>query len=272
MESASARPQVRRLDGASGLHSRREAPLNRIWTTPNVLTIARLAALPLVVLLLLSWDARAWMVALGILCFTELTDLTDGFIARDQGETSAVGKLLDPLADSVTRVTLFMTFLAMGLVPLAIPVIVFLREHIVAYYRTFAATRGVVLAARPVGKAKSAVQVAATLWGVLLLVLSEGEVLGGEQAHFTAAVVAIVSVLYVAYAVFFRLRGWVLWVTVAFYPAGLGPVAAMWMGWIPPFDPVPAITGLGWVAAVVTLLSLVDYTRAVVAAARVTAD
>ena len=147
----------------------------RFWTTPNILTLIRLGMLVFIVpMLLIGWgegvgdgDARILLVAFILASFAEMTDLTDGFIARTTGQISRFGKLLDPLADSLTRIITYMTFYAMDLIPLWMVFIFFVREHSVSYYRAFAANQGTVMAASSTGKIKSALQVTSTLLGIL---------------------------------------------------------------------------------------------------------
>jgi len=65
---------------------------------PNMLTGARLAAVPG---LLASWHAEAPGVAAGLFCAAAVTDFLDGYLARRLGQHSALGALLDPLADKL---------------------------------------------------------------------------------------------------------------------------------------------------------------------------
>ena len=78
------------------------------WTVPNVLSLIRIAIIPVfVVLYLLSCDAAGdtlQYAAFGLLIFSGVTDLLDGIIARRFDQVSEVGKLLDPIADKLTQV------------------------------------------------------------------------------------------------------------------------------------------------------------------------
>lgn len=77
------------------------------WTVPNVLSLLRIAVLPLFVVFYLNSDthpALLWWAG-AVLVISGLTDLFDGWIARTFHQISDVGKLLDPLADKLTQLT-----------------------------------------------------------------------------------------------------------------------------------------------------------------------
>lgn len=77
------------------------------WTIPNILSLVRIALLPVFAVLYLKSDAQPMLLwwAGGVLVLSGLTDLFDGAIARRFNQISEVGKLLDPLADKLTQVT-----------------------------------------------------------------------------------------------------------------------------------------------------------------------
>ncbi|MBR2337976.1 MAG: CDP-alcohol phosphatidyltransferase family protein [Clostridia bacterium] len=76
------------------------------WNIPNVLSLVRLALLPIFAVLYLKSDGQDALLywALGVLVFSGLTDLLDGVIARRFNQITEIGKLLDPLADKLTQV------------------------------------------------------------------------------------------------------------------------------------------------------------------------
>lgn len=69
----------------------------RVWTVPNVLSLVRLAALPVFLWLVLGPEADWW--ALGLLAASGVTDYLDGYLARRLDQHSSLGELLDPIAD-----------------------------------------------------------------------------------------------------------------------------------------------------------------------------
>jgi CDP-diacylglycerol--glycerol-3-phosphate 3-phosphatidyltransferase len=142
-------------------------------------------------------------IMLGLLIVCECSDLFDGMLARRLNEVTDLGKILDPVADTVTHMTLFITF-SQGVValPLAFVFVFLYRELFIGALRTLCALRGVALAARFSGKVKAVLQAfvcCAILF--LMIVYSEGLIsismfreavfyLVGAAALYTVASVA----------------------------------------------------------------------------------
>src|SRR3990167_635790 len=105
---------------------------------------------------------------LGLLIVSECSDIFDGILARKRNEVTDLGKVLDPMADSITHISLFLSF-TQGFVnlPLLLVLVFFYRDLFVSTLRTLCALRGVALAARFSGKMKAAVQGAAALLVIL---------------------------------------------------------------------------------------------------------
>lgn len=91
----------------------------------------------------------------------ELSDLFDGYVARKLGQVTDLGKVLDPMADSISRISIFLTFTT-GIIklPMALVFIIFYRDSVVSTLRTVCALRGFALAARMSGKIKAVIQAA----------------------------------------------------------------------------------------------------------------
>ncbi|WKN46580.1 CDP-alcohol phosphatidyltransferase family protein [Nocardioides sp. Arc9.136] len=70
---------------------------NRVWTLPNVLSMLRLAGVPLFLWLVLGPEADVW--ALVVLMVSGVTDWLDGFLARRWDQVTLLGQVLDPVAD-----------------------------------------------------------------------------------------------------------------------------------------------------------------------------
>ncbi len=125
---------------------------------PTAFTIARLVLAP--VFFGLYMAARSGsvglFVALGaVFLLIEASDLLDGYLARTLRMESETGKVLDPLADSVSRLTYFICFAGSGFLPLWILLILVYRDVGVSYVRILASHRGVMLGARLSGKVKA---------------------------------------------------------------------------------------------------------------------
>ncbi len=137
----------------------------RFWNAPNAITLGRIAASPLL-LLLPFLDGRVGSLVMGVgFLAVSLTDLLDGYLARRDGTVTRIGKLLDPLADKLLATTAMVLLVAMaGRVPLwGVPLVVLIlaRELAVTGLRAMAAAEGVVIQAAPLGKWKTGFQTAA---------------------------------------------------------------------------------------------------------------
>jgi len=132
-----------------------------LWSTPNLLTGLRIAAVPVVVFLLLFPGPLASF--LGCLCFVlaGATDFLDGFLARRHRQVSRVGKFLDPLADKLLVSAALIMLIPLGRVPAWMAFIIVGRELAVTGLRGLAAAEGIILAPDRWGKAKTLLQMAA---------------------------------------------------------------------------------------------------------------
>src|SRR5436190_13187208 len=91
---------------------------SRIITLPNVLTVFRMALIPVFVSMLF-YQQFVW--ALGIFIFAGLTDGLDGLLARRFHQQSPLGRILDPIADKMMLVTSFIVLSMKGVYPTPIP-------------------------------------------------------------------------------------------------------------------------------------------------------
>lgn len=115
----------------------------------------------------------AWIwIAIGLTGLIELSDLLDGRVARARGEVTDFGKVFDPVADSLSRQTIFISFMVSGIIPLWMYLIFFYRDAFMQLLRIICASGGFVLAARKSGKAKAVLQGIGS-FGVLFVVLLE---------------------------------------------------------------------------------------------------
>jgi CDP-diacylglycerol---glycerol-3-phosphate 3-phosphatidyltransferase len=133
---------------------------------PDALTVARAASVPFVVLLY-AWDFPGhdyWATA--VFCVAMATDWFDGRIARSRGRPSALGSLLDPVADKILVLAVLVMLVGEQVAPAWMVAAIVVRELLVTGLRLAALERGVVLHARDLGKLKTWSQaVAAALGG-----------------------------------------------------------------------------------------------------------
>ncbi len=136
-------------------------PGNNYWSTPNLLTGARIAAVPVVMVLLFFPGPLASF--LGAVCFmlAGATDFLDGFLARRHSLVSRLGKFMDPLADKLLVSAALIMLIPLGRVPAWMAFLIIGRELAVTGLRGLAATEGIILAPDSWAKAKTLLQMMA---------------------------------------------------------------------------------------------------------------
>jgi CDP-diacylglycerol--glycerol-3-phosphate 3-phosphatidyltransferase len=129
------------------------------------LTLTRAAAVPLVVVLYV-WDfPNHYWWATGVFIAAMSTDWFDGRVARSRGRSSALGSLLDPVADKLLVLTVLIVLIDSGVFPGWMVAAIVAREFLVSGLRLAALERGVVMHARDLGKLKTWSQATAAAVG-----------------------------------------------------------------------------------------------------------
>jgi CDP-diacylglycerol--glycerol-3-phosphate 3-phosphatidyltransferase len=129
------------------------------------LTLVRVAAVPVVVVLYgLDESTLDWW-ATGIFIAAMTTDWFDGRVARSRGHTSPFGSLLDPVADKLLVLTVLIMLIDRGVFPGWMVAAIVAREFLVSGLRLAAIERGVVMQARDLGKLKTWSQATAAAIG-----------------------------------------------------------------------------------------------------------
>lgn len=170
-----------------------------ILTVPNLLSLFRLALIPVYVKAYLQARTGAdYALAAGILAISCLTDLLDGFIARKFHMISHVGKLLDPLADKLTQLALFLCLSARYALLYPVLALFLVKELFQLFAVIFSFRQGKGLSgALPAGKVCTAVLFLSLIALVLfpemnrfradLLILTDGLVLCLSFASYVQA-------------------------------------------------------------------------------------
>lgn len=140
-------------------------------TLPNVITLVRIAACPAIFFLAVAPGVTPRLWAFVLFVAAGLSDVWDGYLARRYGWITDVGKLLDPLADKLLMAATLIPFYIvshagdpLGLVPwwgplpLWVLLVIFGREILITLFRSYAARKGVVIAAGVTGKRKALLQ------------------------------------------------------------------------------------------------------------------
>jgi len=145
---------------------------------PNYLSLARIVIVPLLVVVLLTPVADRWfgisgyVFAIFIFLIASFTDILDGHLARRRNQVSTLGKFLDPIADKLLISAALIVLVEKHLAPSWAVVVILGREFIVTGLRAVAASEGIVIQARNIGKLKMWAQCVAVV--ALLIAAAAG--------------------------------------------------------------------------------------------------
>ncbi len=137
---------------------------------PNLLTLSRIFAVPLLVILMWGREPWEWLVAFGLYCIAGLTDYLDGYLARAQGTVSKLGVFLDPIADKIMVAAVIVMLIHSGTIhglATVAALIILLREIFVSGLREYLAALQVSMPVSQLAKWKTAAQMVAL--GALVL-------------------------------------------------------------------------------------------------------
>jgi CDP-diacylglycerol--glycerol-3-phosphate 3-phosphatidyltransferase len=142
-------------------------PANPILNLPNMLTMMRIAAIPVMAALLTSPAKASGFWAAAVFALASITDWLDGYLARRMGIVTVFGKFLDPIADKLIVMAALIMILPFGRVPAWMVLVILGREIIITGLRGIASSEGIVIHASELGKFKTIFQIVAIL-GLLL--------------------------------------------------------------------------------------------------------
>jgi CDP-diacylglycerol---glycerol-3-phosphate 3-phosphatidyltransferase len=131
---------------------------DEITDLPNLITLARIATLPLVLYFVDNYSRLASFVSAMIFALGGISDSLDGYLARKRGQVSVLGQFLDPLADKLFILGTLVYLVAHERVPEWLVVLLMSRELAITGLRAIASSYGLVIAAGAGGKAKTAFQ------------------------------------------------------------------------------------------------------------------
>jgi len=197
-------------DPAAGPAARpaaRRVPSDRILTVPNLLSLLRLAGVPLFLWLLLGPQQDGW--ALVVLAVSAITDWADGKLARLLDQYSRLGELLDPAADRLYILAALVGFVIRGFIPWWVAALIIGRDVLLA--ATLPLLRRYGYTALPVhylGKAATF----CLLYGLPMLLLAQGDYLIAQIAlPISYAFIAWGLIMYLwAGAIYAGQIGWIM--------------------------------------------------------------
>jgi len=233
--------------------------MNQIFNLANNLSFIRIVLAFFATAMIMSNNLLLLMIAIILIAYSELTDMLDGYIARRDNIITDIGKLLDPLSDSISRFLYFFAFGYVGLFPIWLVLALFLRDIVVAYIRTYVSLSGIAMGARYSGKLKAVVQFAGQyilLFVLILMLRKNGQSLSMPTLY---TLIAIGTLSTIGILVFLKTRGNYLKYSLLGYLAFLFPFYFVNVLPIPQIDlhyiSVPTMI----LVALFTLYSLYDY-------------
>jgi len=137
--------------------------LKQKLSEPNTLTMGRVAAIPLIVVLLYYPNRFCTFLAAMIFSAAAITDYLDGYLARTRGLESTFGKIMDPVADKLLVSSSFIMLVYHGWVPAWVICIIIGRELAVTGLRNIIAGKGEDVSASWLGKYKTGFQISAII-------------------------------------------------------------------------------------------------------------
>src|SRR5467141_5429840 len=147
--------------------TRRERLRDELLNAPNLMTLARIALIPVFLYLLSYENRRNSFLAAAVYAVCALTDWFDGWLARVSNKVTTLGKFLDLLADKIIVLSALAMLVRLGRVPVWVVVIILARELLISGLRTIAMSEGLVIAASRGGKWKTSLQ----LSGIIALMV-----------------------------------------------------------------------------------------------------
>jgi CDP-diacylglycerol---glycerol-3-phosphate 3-phosphatidyltransferase len=165
----------------------------------NYFTLIRIGAAPLFLGIYLAEipPSLKAIILFVVLAAAEFTDVLDGYIARKFNQVTDLGKLLDPMADSLFRLSIFLTYTEPPVnLPLALVLLFLYRDSAVTVLRSLSALRGFALAARPSGKIKAFLQGVSSLLILGFYALWTEGLMTNENLTFYSIIVTTVAALW----------------------------------------------------------------------------
>jgi CDP-diacylglycerol---glycerol-3-phosphate 3-phosphatidyltransferase len=161
-------------------------PLN----VPNVLTVVRILLVPVLIVALLEKTGGGDLLAAIVFAAASITDAIDGYLARSRNWVTTFGKLMDPIADKLLIVAALIALVSLNRLQAWVAMVIIAREFAVTVLRVAAgAQSGEVIAARPLGKLKTAVQVAM----VMVLIAVHGRPLAVSLLVYATVLITVLS-------------------------------------------------------------------------------
>jgi CDP-diacylglycerol--glycerol-3-phosphate 3-phosphatidyltransferase len=170
----------------------------KIFNVPNLLSMSRILAVPVFIVLMLDPSPLRALAAGVVFSIASATDWLDGYLARKWGQVTKMGKLLDPIADKILIMAALVVLVEIkpDVVHSWMAILIIGREFAVTGLRAIAASDGVVIPAETVGKYKVGAQITAVLSLLLNQYSNQAWMIDlGRIALWVAMILAVYSAL-----------------------------------------------------------------------------
>ncbi len=154
---------------------------------PNALTVLRFLLIPIIVIACVQGQ---YILAIAVLSISGLTDILDGTIARKYNYITDFGKLMDPLADKATQISLLTTLFIKGAIPIWILAIVVLKEFCMVSGASFLYGKELVVSSKWYGK------LATVLFYVAMVISLFLEQIGNTKNNIIKAIGIADTIIY----------------------------------------------------------------------------
>jgi CDP-diacylglycerol---glycerol-3-phosphate 3-phosphatidyltransferase len=158
VERANRKQRKREARAAKRAGRKPSVLVQEFWNLPNMLTLGRIALIPLFVWFTHDADPLYSMLAAIVFAVASITDIVDGYLARKWNLITVVGKFMDPLADKLLAMAALVMMVRLGRITAWVVIVLLAREFIVTGLRSVAASEGMVIAAGQEGKWKTSLQ------------------------------------------------------------------------------------------------------------------
>lgn len=136
-----------------------------------------------------------------LLGVSELSDAFDGYLARKYNQVTDLGKILDPMADSISRLSVFLTFTQPPVnLPMPLIFLFLYRDSVVSTLRTICALKGFALAARISGKIKAGIQAMAAFIILIMMIPHSIGNMSDATLQLWSAWIAGIAAVYTVYS------------------------------------------------------------------------
>ncbi|HEX4035894.1 MAG TPA: CDP-diacylglycerol--glycerol-3-phosphate 3-phosphatidyltransferase [Solirubrobacteraceae bacterium] len=156
---------------------------------PNFLTVVRILLVPVLVVALLAKGGDGDVFAAAVFALASATDFIDGYLARTRDSVTTFGKLMDPLADKLLIVAALISLVSLHRLAAWVAMVIIARELAVTMLRMAATQAGVIMAASPIAKVKTCVQIAA----IFAVIAVRGHAVWLDMLVYVAVAITVIS-------------------------------------------------------------------------------